>query len=193
MLLGPTHLLGSRELKKRRKDSSLGSTCRLGLREVQTVSAAGGLEVKDTGPLLCGREGHTVSWDPAAGTGSGAGREAHPGSAGRCTRHPRDTVGAGPGSGPRAARAPPDTAVHHPRSRRGTHSAVCSGQESRRVPFRDWGTHCGTPAPARLPCSPGQYSGSRHAHCSPLDGHPHRGCGPGSSIHHPHSLAGRHR
>lgn len=54
MLLGPTHLLGSRELRKRSEDSSLGPACRLSLGEVQT---AGGLEVEDTSPFLCRREG----------------------------------------------------------------------------------------------------------------------------------------
>lgn len=31
MLLGPMYLLGSRELRERSKDSSLGPTCRLSL------------------------------------------------------------------------------------------------------------------------------------------------------------------
>lgn len=126
----------------------------------------------------------------------GEGREAHPGSAGQCTQRPRDRVVAGPGSGPRAAQAPPDTVVHHPRSRRGTHSAVCSGQQSRWAPFRDWGSRSsGGPRPAALlpACSPVQCSGSQRARCSPRGGHPHRGCGPGSSSHHPHSRAGRCR
>lgn len=77
------------------------------------------------------------------------------------------------------------------------HTAPCVlGQKSRRAPFSDWEDPlCGPPHPAAwLPsCSLGQYSGSQHAHCSPLGGHLHRGCGPGSSSRHPRSLAGRHR
>lgn len=92
----------------------------------------------------------------------GEGREAHPGSAGQCTQRPRDRVVAGPGSGPRAAQAPPDTALHHPRSRRGTRSAVCSGQQSRWAPFRDWGSRSsGGPRPAAWLCPPAHRSSAQ--------------------------------
>lgn len=84
--------------------------------------------MEDTSSLLCRGEGCAVSGPTPGQAGLwGRGGEAHPGSAGRCTRHPSDREAAGPGSGPRAARVPADTAVRRPRSRHGTHSAACSG------------------------------------------------------------------
>lgn len=77
------------------------------------------------------------------------------------------------------------------------HTAPCVLRgESRWVPFRDWG-RCSVAPPqlaAWLPaCSPGRCSGSLRVHCSPRGGHLHRGHGPGSSSHHPHSRAGKCR
>lgn len=63
--------------------------------------------------------------------GCGVGMEAHPGNAGRCTKHLGGRVMPRPGIGPQAGQAPPDIAVRHPRSLRGIRSAVCSaGRES---------------------------------------------------------------
>lgn len=45
-------LLGSRELRERSEDGSLGPTRSPGLREVEAVAGAGSLDVEDTSPLL---------------------------------------------------------------------------------------------------------------------------------------------
>lgn len=120
--------------------------------------------MEDTSSLLCRGEGCAVSGPPPGQAGVwGRGREAHPGSAGRCTRHPRDREVAGPGSGPRAARVPADTAVHRPRSRHGTHSAVRSGAGEQVGTLQGLGQPKSAPPPPPCGLAPSAHRSSVQA------------------------------